>query len=283
MRKSLCILLSAALALGAGCHAHDPVKTGADSRLQRVQDQENHQQSYVQGKYNASPASDDNNDAFALVAVMFSAIASPFVALGDAASGNTPAKAVRKMEDMNSADIRRQGIADLVTKWDFAKKPPYTTRYRQIAQNDPDFTVRAMAIRALNISRDASATQIFIAGLDDENELIRLESAKALANIPDVMAIPGLIRRVQGKREITSEGRPETVDESKDVRIAAADALRHYPTLDVARTLVSVLGERDFGLAWQSRRSLISLTGQDLNYDEAAWLRFLSGTEKPFG
>ena len=42
-----------------------------------------------------------------------------------------------------------------------------------------------MAIRALNICRDATATSIFINGLKDDNELVRLESAKALANIPD--------------------------------------------------------------------------------------------------
>jgi hypothetical protein len=73
------------------------------------------------------------------------------------------------------------------------------------------------------------------------------------------------------------------VAESKDVRIAAADALRQYRTLDVARILVTYLNETDFGVAWQSRQSLIVLTGQDLQYDESAWLQYLVGPNKPFG
>ena len=43
-----------------------------------------------------------------------------------------------------------KAIAQLVTKFDFTHRPPYTTRYQQITQTDPDYTVRAMAIRALN-------------------------------------------------------------------------------------------------------------------------------------
>jgi hypothetical protein len=66
------------------------------------------------------------------------------------------------------------------------------------------------------------------------------------------------------------------------VRIAAADALKHYRALDAARALVDTLDSRDFGVAWQSRRSLIRLTGRDLNYDEGQWLQFLTGPDRPF-
>ena len=214
------------------------------------------------------------------------AIASPFVYVGqqmDYASGHTPKQAVAQMENASNADWRRIGIIDLVTSWDYARKPPYTTRYQQIAKNDPDYTVRAAAIRALNISRDQSATPIFITALDDESELVRLEAAKALVNIPDPAAIPPLMRRLNGQIQVTVDGRPETVEEGKDVRIACADALRHYRTLDVARTLVSYLSERDFGVAWQSLQSLKTITGRDMAYNQGAWLRYLSGPEKPFG
>ena len=68
----------------------------------------------------------------------------------------------------------------------------------------------------------------------------------------------------------------------KDVRIAAADALRNYRNLDSARTLVNLLNERDFGIAWQSHRSLVLLTRRDLRYDQAAWLQFLSSNANPF-
>ena len=73
------------------------------------------------------------------------------------------------------------------------------------------------------------------------------------------------------------------VEEDKDVRMAAADALRHYKTLEVARTLVLLLSDRDFGIAWTAHHSLKALTGRDLRYDESAWLEYLTGPEKPFG
>ena len=44
--------------------------------------------------------------------------------------------------------------------------------------------------------------------------------------------------------------------EQKDVRIAAAEALRHYRQINVARVLAGTLVGRDFGIAWQSRWSL---------------------------
>jgi hypothetical protein len=196
----------------------------------------------------------------------------------------TPERARELMFDPTRPDARREGIAAIATRWPWGKLPPYPGYYQKFAQKDSDVTVRAMAIRALNICRDASATKIFIAGLQDDSEQIRLESAKALANIPDPEAIPGLMDLLTGSRPIlTADGHRMMVAESKDVRIAAADALRQYRKLDVARTLVGYLNEQDFGVAWQSRQSLITLTGQDLHYDESAWLNYLVGPSKPFG
>jgi hypothetical protein len=193
-------------------------------------------------------------------------------------------QALQLMNNPTRPDARREGIAALVTRFPAGKLPPYPQVYQQLAQHDPDVIVRAMAIRALNICRDAGSTKIFIAGLKDSNEQIRLESAKALANVPDPDAIRPLMDALSGLRHFTSpEGHDETTAESKDVRIAAADALRHYQQQDVARTLIGYLNESDFGVSWQSRRSLVALTGQDLQYDEAAWLAYLAGPSKPFG
>ena len=68
-----------------------------------------------------------------------------------------------------------------------------------------------------------------------------------------------------------------------DAVFAAADALRHYKNIEVARTLVLMLSDRDFGIAWTAHQSLLTLTGKDLRYDEVAWLAYLTGPEKPFG
>jgi hypothetical protein len=190
--------------------------------------------------------------------------------LGDYLTGNTPRRAVIQMEDQYFPDERREGINELVSR-DFGKRAPYTKRYEQIAQYDNDWLVRATAIRALNRSRDQSATPIFIKALSDPNDQVRLEAAKALANVPDPNATAPLLSIVNNDAD------------NKDVRIAAADALRNYHSLDVARALVSTLGGRDFGVAWQSRQTLRRLTGHDMRYDEAAWLAYLTGPTKPLG
>ncbi len=190
--------------------------------------------------------------------------------ISDMFAGKTPSLYARQMEDPDRPDNRWKGMNKLLEN-DFAKKPPYTTRYQQIAQSDPDPLIRAFAVRALNRSRDGGATDVYIKALSDQSELVRLEGAKALTNLPDPKAISPLLTLVN---------KP---DESRDVRIAAADALKHYKQLDVARALVARLNERDFGVAWQARRSLRRMTRNDFAYNEGAWLQYFTGPEKPFG
>ncbi len=185
-------------------------------------------------------------------------------------SGNTPVNAVKKMEDRYFPDERRIGINRLAD-YSFGRRPPYTERYQQIAQYDSDWLVRATAIRALNRSRDTLATPIFIKALSDPSDIVRVEAAKALANMPDPNAVPALVKIVAN------------ANDNRDVRIWSSDALRHYHTLEVARTLANQLNAREFGVAWQSHRTLVKLTGKDLRYDEAAWLEYITGSGKPLG
>jgi HEAT repeat protein len=185
-------------------------------------------------------------------------------------TGNTPLVAAQKMEDQYSPDQRREGINRLVAR-EFGRRPPYTTRYQQIAQLDSDWLVRAASIRALNRSRDDTATQIFIDALRDENALVRLEAIKALNNVPDPKGMPMLVQLANDPGQ------------SRDIRIAATEALRHYPQFDVARALMNLLDDRDFSLAWQARRSLRTMTGADLRYDVPAWLNYLTSGQSPLG
>jgi HEAT repeats len=290
MRKSIFFLVIFLFGAAQGCGGPNPGPNPAPPRgvLNNPQEQSNLTTPTPDKGYDKNPAAVEGVSEFIAVKSAESLIwpVIPFVEFIHWIEGSrfhTAQQAARGMENKDNADDRREGIIELVTEWDFARKPPLTTRYKEIAQNDPDFTVRAMAIRALNISRDASATEIFISALDDDNELIRLEGAKALANVPDPAAIPSLERLLEGKRVSVSKDGESSVptDESLDVRIAAADALRQYRDLDVARNLVAYLNEREFAVAWQSRQSLTVLTGRDLQYDQAAWLAYLTGPERP--
>ena len=201
-------------------------------------------------------------------------------------TGNTAGKYARMMEDDKSADLRRTGITKLVSNYSFARADPYTQRYWQIAQGDPDYLVRVSAIRALNRSRDRDGIPVFIRGLDDPNPLVRLESAKALANVPDESAIQPLLRHLRPEIDIRPEGagpgvRPERISEGRDVRVAVADALRNYKNKDVARALTDVLQDRQFEVGWQARQSLILMTAHDFRYDRDKWREYI-GTENPF-
>ncbi len=183
-------------------------------------------------------------------------------------SGDRAGPADRLLEDRASPDNRREGMNKLID-FGFLSNELFRKRCRQIAQSDTDFTVRAAAIRTGNRARDRRATNVFIKGLDDKSEWVRLESAKALANVPDVNAADGLVKLLSNK------------DETKDVRVAAADALKHYRTLPVARALTSALNEKAFVIAWQARRSLRYLTEKDFGYDEGAWLTYFTGPQTP--
>lgn len=185
-------------------------------------------------------------------------------------SGNTPFDAAKGMLDPYYPDRRRQAIM-YFSKRSYGRQDPYVNYYAEMARADDDHTVRAMAIRALNRSRSSNNTALYIKALDDGNELVRLEAAKALANIPEPPALAALIKRL------------ENPEEQVDVRVACADALRCYRTSQAAQALIRVLRDREFAVAWQARKSLKLMTGQDHRYNQAAWLTFLTGSEKPFG
>jgi len=185
-------------------------------------------------------------------------------------TGKTPAGEASAMEDAKTPDARRDGINSLAERT-FGKQPPYTTRYRQIGQFDTNPQVRATAIRALNRSRDGESSGLFVAGLADESVQVRLEAAKALANVPNENALQPLL------------GIFNNAAEDVDVRVAAGDALRHYRKIEVARALINVLNDREFALAWQARQSLRAITGNDKRYDQTAWLQLISGPQNPLG
>lgn len=188
----------------------------------------------------------------------------------DYLEGDTPGAAARKIVDQQSADHRREGTLRL-SDFAFAREGKADQKlWGILGSNDDDYSVRAAGIRALNRSRDKSHTTLYIKSLSDENQMVRLEAAKALANVPDEQAITPLITHLQN-------------DPNKDVRIACADALRNYKSIEVAHALAQVLADTDFGVAWQARQSLCLMTGRDYRYNERAWLDYLTESKNPFG
>jgi len=197
------------------------------------------------------------------------AIAEGISWIHDLATGHTFLVEAKKLYESNP-DHRRSGIIYLSDRSP-GRRDPYWKQYEIMARLDNDPAVRSMAIRAMNRSRDKRGIAVFVAALEERNESVRLEAAKGLANNPEASAAPQLIRHL------------DSLDENVDVRVACADALRLYRTAEVAQALVRALRDRNFGIAWQARKSLQLMTGKDFRYDTAAWLTHLSGTSKPFG
>ena len=186
----------------------------------------------------------------------------------DWTTGNTPLRYAARLFDKNP-DKRREAIY-MLSDNGFGRREPYTKYYAHMAESDMDPTVRAAALRALNRCRDGKFTAIYVSALNDPSPWVRLEAAKALANIPDPKSVPGLIKLLADTQQ------------TRDIRVAAADGLRAYQTSDVAQALIRVLTDRDFGVAWQARQSLNLMTAQDYAYDQTKWLNFLTQNVKPF-
>ncbi len=270
--KPILLLLLAPLAIG--CQHSSPPAPGTTSA--NMADSRDDDATYVNSNLNDDDEAPPKNFAVRTLDETSSSMGSFFWGIGHKISttyywfkGDRPASAAREMEDADSADKRREGINRLMT-YDFATGPIYTRRYRQIAQFDPEATVRATAVRAANRARDPKSPPIFVRALNDKSDLVRLEGCKGLVHQPDPSAISPLLSLLTDR------------EESRDVRIAAADALKHYRTPPVARALIAALNERDFSIAWQARRSLRYLTGRDYGYNDGAWLAYFTGPEKPF-
>jgi HEAT repeat protein len=172
------------------------------------------------------------------------------------------------VDPRNDAETRRQGIVGLAER-PAGLGPQYAVVYADIVQKPNDPLLRATALRALNRARDPQYTGLFVENLKDPNNLVRLEACKALNRLPDVKAVPELL---------AIAAKP---DEDKDIRIAAAEALRHYKRADAARALAGLLADRDFSIVFQARKSLADLTKKDFGYDQSAWLNYLTKPDKP--
>jgi len=184
-------------------------------------------------------------------------------------TGDTAATAARQMLDFQSADNRRHGILRLAQESYARTGKPENDLWADLAKRDKDYTVRAAAIRALNWSRSPGHGAIFIEALKDPQPLVRLEAAKALANLPDPAASSALQELVSG-------------DVSRDVRIACVDALRCYKNTESAHALINVLNDSSFDVSWQARQSLRLMTAHDFAYNEQQWLGYLSERAQPF-
>ncbi len=175
----------------------------------------------------------------------------------------SPRQVANDAFNVSDPDKRRNAVS-LLSSSSFGHEPPYVRMYRLLL-DDPDATVRAVAIKALGVHGDAGDVKAILRVVwpsettQDAAPFVRWEAAKALQKLHDPVAVQVLIRAASS-------------DEDADVRQAAAYALGQYKQREVFNALVGVLDDQDFGVVQGALSSLAFLTGYDFGADPSLWL-----------
>ena len=181
----------------------------------------------------------------------------------------TPAEAAAWAADGYDADKRYRGTL-LLANAPWGGERVYIELYeRAIADEDP--SVRGAAVRGLALHGGPEHVPAIAKLLDDPDRLLRWESARALQRLHNPEAVPALIKRLEERTE------PESM-----VRSSSAEALGQYAEPRVLDALIATLPDRDLTVHQSARRSLRTLTGQDLGTDLRSWVAWRKRTTELF-
>ncbi len=189
--------------------------------------------------------------------------------LGEALMPMTPYQAGLLMVDPHDPDNRRRGTV-LIANSPFGGTDAYVAVYRDRTLHERNPLAKAASIRALGRYGEPDDAPAIAASLEADNFQVRWESAKALQRIHNPAVIPALVAVFRRK------------DEHPDILVAAASALGQYPQDRVFQALLGALDAPELAVNVAARRSLQTLTGEDLGPDPTDWLRWYNSTEKPF-
>lgn len=187
-----------------------------------------------------------------------------------------PAQAAIWASDPYDPDKRFRGLTMLANA-PFGGEDVYVKMYRMTLgappadKVDDDAGVRGVAARALGFHGEPKDTALIAPLLKEKDRRVRLEAVRALQRLHNPEVIGELIALTNSQNE-----------QDKDVRAEAADALGQYPEQRVAQALISALDDDEFVVTDRARRSLTTLTGQDLGEDQGPWVAFFKDNPAPF-
>ena len=181
--------------------------------------------------------------------------------------GPSPKQQVIMTLDVDDADQRREGIARLSSK-KWGLREPYLEYYALLLNKDADALVRCAAVSALGRAGDRKYLKNIAAVMSDKSSAVRWDAAVALDNVTGDAAVEPLRRAA-------------IHDDSMDVRMCSARALRHYDRPEVIRTLVACLSDPAFGVRYQARASLVQITGRDMGSEPHSWAGAAEGKLPP--
>ena len=171
--------------------------------------------------------------------------------------GTSPDEKVDMAFDESDPDRRREGIYELSGE-DWGLQGDYLEAYALMLKSDKDPYVRVAAARALGKAGDAKYRPALVEALDDPSPAVRTAAARSLDSVPGDEAVQPLQKALAH-------------DESADVRMWSARALRHYRSEGVLASLIEALDDTAFSVAHNARQSLKDITGRDLGGARADW------------
>ena len=186
-----------------------------------------------------------------------------------------------------SADERRHAVHRIAASR-YLTREVVVDGLSVIARTDASPSVRCAAVAALGRSEHAGAAAVLVrvlhqpstprmtvtgSGLD-----VRWDALRAILALLERSLFPA--DQLTALREPAAELLSR--DRSREVRQTAARVLGYLPDRGVLEPLIDGLEQRDFGVAYESERSLMRLTGHTFDYDPIRWGEWLADTENPF-
>ncbi len=193
-------------------------------------------------------------------------------------SPESPEEAALMAIDKYNADKRARGTLLLANSY-FGGESIYLELYEDNV-DDRDASVRAAAVRALGNHGLPEHAPLIIARLDDDDERVRIEAARALQRVHSEDAVGPLLDHITEPAIAVVGDLPGEAD--PQIRTEAASALGQYAQPRVVEGLFRALDDRHLAVNISARQSLRTLTGQDFGQDSAEWLAWYEKAEDPF-
>jgi HEAT repeat protein len=204
----------------------------------------------------------------------------------------TEADAVRYLRQALESDLpdERRGAVERIARTRYLKRQVVLDALGTIAGTDRSPAVRCAALAALRRSRDPAIAPTLVAILDrasadgdrpvvfPPNTDVRLEAMRAAIVLAERDVVPDEQEPIL--REVAV--RLIAQDRSRDIRQASARFLGYCRHRTVLEPLIDTLEQRDFGVVYESERSLMRLTGQCFDHDIVGWRRWLEQADDPF-
>ena len=173
-------------------------------------------------------------------------------------SGPSASQLVDMAFDPDDADRRRQGVVGLSEQEWAHDKPSIMKGIALILDTDPEESVRCVAARALGKAGDPNYVAALTTALRDISPMVRCDAATALDNVIDPSAEAPLCDRADR-------------DDSADVRIACARALRNYRTKECVKSLVNSMDDENLGVRYMAHSSLVEIFARDMGPESHHW------------